>query len=178
MTFAYERFTRKGTLESRERDPRDLRTTANSVVDGSHPTYGPSGQFVGGHSAEAALVGNFMWVVAIAGWLLTMGSLAVVARRVNPPPETLRFGRTVSVLTSLSLSLTFVAYLVWRRHRSTQSRVACCRSNCGNVSTTRRLAPYGVWIGFGVRCIDLGRDNGTSIMADYLLPTSLGHVAR
>jgi hypothetical protein len=107
------RFARKGTLESRERDPRDLRTTTNSVVDGSHPTYGPSGQFVGGHSAEAALVGNFMWVVAIAGWLLTMGSLAVVARRVNLPPETLRFGRTVSVLTSLSLSLTFVAYLVW-----------------------------------------------------------------
>jgi hypothetical protein len=42
-----------------------------------------------------------------------MGGLTVVANRVNVPPATLRFGRTVSVLTSISMTLTFVAFVVW-----------------------------------------------------------------
>jgi hypothetical protein len=89
-----------------------MRVAQGYLTEGSYPD-GPSGQFVGGHSAVAALTGNFMWLVAIGGWLLTIASLAVGARRVNLPPETLRFGRTVSVLTSVSLTLTFLAYLVW-----------------------------------------------------------------
>jgi len=89
-----------------------MRVAQGYLTEGSYPN-GPSGQFVGGHSAVAALTGNFMWLVAIGGWLLTIASAAVGARRVNLPPETLRFGRTVSVLTSVSLTLTFLAYLVW-----------------------------------------------------------------
>jgi hypothetical protein len=89
-----------------------MRIAQGYLTDGSRPDW-PNGQFVGGHSAVAALMGNFMWVVAIGGWLLTMASLFVVANRANVPPETLRFGRTVSVLTSVSLTLTFLAYLVW-----------------------------------------------------------------
>jgi hypothetical protein len=89
-----------------------MRVGQQYLTDGSRPE-GLNRQFVGGHSALAALMGNFMWVVAIGGWLLTMVGIAVVARRVNLPPETLRFGRTVSVLTSVSLTLTFIAYLVW-----------------------------------------------------------------
>jgi hypothetical protein len=76
-----------------------------------------NGQFivtmVGGHPALAALMGNLMWIVAIGGWVYSMIAIVVVANRANVPPDTLRFGRTVSVLTSLSLSLTFVAFLVW-----------------------------------------------------------------
>jgi len=89
-----------------------MRIAQGYLTDGSRPE-GPNRQFVGGHSAVAALMGNFMWVVAIGGWLLTIAGLIVVAKRVNVPPETLRFGRTVSVLTSVSLTLTFLAYLVW-----------------------------------------------------------------
>ena len=69
--------------------------------------------WVGGHPAVAALMGNLMWTISIGGWLVSMAGLAVVANRVNVPPETLRFGRTVSVLTSISLSLSFIALVVW-----------------------------------------------------------------
>ncbi len=69
--------------------------------------------WVGGHPAVAALMGDLMWTIAIGGWLLSMGGVAVVASRVNLPPDTLRFGRTVSLLTSISLSLTFIAFIVW-----------------------------------------------------------------
>ena len=61
----------------------------------------------------AALMGNLIWTVGIAGWLLSIAGLAIVANRVNLPPETLRFGRTVSVLTSISLKLTFLAFVAW-----------------------------------------------------------------
>jgi hypothetical protein len=83
--------------------------------DGSHPHQLINGQtvFLGGHTAVAALMGNFMWMVGIVGWLLSLFGLAIVAKRVNLPPETLRLGRTVSVLTSLSLIVTFVAFVVW-----------------------------------------------------------------
>jgi hypothetical protein len=68
---------------------------------------------VGGHPAIAALMGVLIWALAIGGWLLAMGGLAVVAKRANVPPDTLRFGRTVSVLTSISMSVTFLAFIVW-----------------------------------------------------------------
>lgn len=70
--------------------------------------------FLGGNTAVAAtLMGNFMWMVAIAGWLFSLFGLAIVANRVNLPPETLRLGRTVSVLTSTLLLLSFLAFVVW-----------------------------------------------------------------
>jgi hypothetical protein len=70
-------------------------------------------EWVSGHPLLAALMGNLMWTLAIGGWILTMAGLFVVAKRVNLPPATLRFGRTVSVLTSISLSLTFLAFVAW-----------------------------------------------------------------
>lgn len=69
--------------------------------------------FSHGHPALAALMGDLIWTVGITGWLLSIVGLAVVANRVNVPPETLRLGRTVSVMTSISLSLTFLAFVVW-----------------------------------------------------------------
>ena len=89
-----------------------MRIAQGFLSDGSRPD-GPNSQFIGGHSAWAALVGNLTWVVSTAGWLFTIGGLLVVAHRVKLPPETVRFGRTVSVITSVSLTLTFLAYLVW-----------------------------------------------------------------
>ena len=89
-----------------------MRIAQGYLTEGARPD-GPNGQFVGAHSAVAALLGNVMWVVAIGGWLLTIASLVVVANQVHVPPDTLRFGRTVSVLTSVSLTLTFLSYLVW-----------------------------------------------------------------
>jgi hypothetical protein len=77
---------------------------------------------VGGHPAVAALMGDLMWTLAIGGWLLAMGGLAVVANRVTVPPDTLRFGRTVSVLTSISMSLTFLAFMVWSVAVDVQTR--------------------------------------------------------
>jgi hypothetical protein len=45
---------------------------------------------------------------------LGLGALRYgIANRVNLPPETLRHGPTVSVLTSTSLSWTFLAFVVW-----------------------------------------------------------------
>jgi hypothetical protein len=69
--------------------------------------------FLGGHTAVAALIGNFKWMVAIAGWLFSLFGLAIVANRVSLPSETKRLGRTVSVLTSTLLLLTFLAFVVW-----------------------------------------------------------------
>jgi len=77
---------------------------------------------VGGHPAIAALMGDLTWALTIGGWLLAMGGLAVVANRANVPPETLRFGRTVSVLTSISMSLTFLAFIVWSVAIDVQNR--------------------------------------------------------
>jgi hypothetical protein len=76
---------------------------------------GDNGAFtwVGGHSSLAAFVGHLEWAALIGGWLLSMFGLAVVANRVTIPPDSLRFGRTVSVLTSISLTLTFIAFVVW-----------------------------------------------------------------
>jgi hypothetical protein len=67
----------------------------------------------GGHPSVAALLGNMEWIVAVGGWLLSMVALVVVSKRVTLPPDTLRFGRTVSMLSSISLSVTFVAVVVW-----------------------------------------------------------------
>ena len=97
-----------------------MRVAQGFLSDGSR--LGPNDQFIDGHTALAALMGNFMWVVAIGGWLLTIVGVAVVARRANLPPETLRFGRTVSVMTSVSLTLTFIAYLVWGVALAIQNR--------------------------------------------------------
>ena len=70
-------------------------------------------EWVSGHPFLAALMGNAMWTLAITGWLVTIAGLALVANRATVPPETLRFGRTLSVLTSISMTLTFVAFIVW-----------------------------------------------------------------
>lgn len=86
-----------------------------------HPGRNP-GIWVGGHPAVAALMGNFMWTVAIGGWLVSMVGLFVVANRAQLPPDTLRFGRTVSLLTCLSLSLTFLTFLTWAVAVDVQNR--------------------------------------------------------
>ena len=89
---------------------------AQDLLNGDgHWSSVPKGHIVwtGGHPAFAALMGNLIWTVGIAGWLLSIAGLAIVANRVNLPPETLRLGRTVSVLTSISLTLTFLAFVAW-----------------------------------------------------------------
>lgn len=92
-----------------------LDVAQSMLNNGSHPQQLIDGQtvFLGGHTAVAALMGNLMWTVGIVGWLLSLFGLAIVAKRVNLPPETLRLGRTVSVLTSISLMVTFLAFVVW-----------------------------------------------------------------
>jgi hypothetical protein len=92
-----------------------LYVASKMLMDGSHPHQTPTGHivFIGGHTSVSAFMGDVGWVVAIGGWLLTMVGLAVVATRANLPPATLRFGRSVSVLTSCSLSLTFLAFITW-----------------------------------------------------------------
>lgn len=67
----------------------------------------------GGHPSITALFGNLEWFVAISGWLLSMVALVVISRKVTLPPDTLRFGRTVSVLSASSLCVTFVAVVIW-----------------------------------------------------------------
>jgi hypothetical protein len=128
-----------------------MRIAQQYLTDGSRPE-GPGGQFVGGHSALAALMGNFMWVVAIGGWLLTIVGVTVVARRANLPPETLRFGRTVSVMTSVSLTLTFIAYLVGGVALAIQNRESHV---AGAIVATYTL--HDVWLpmafALGVSCV-------------------------
>jgi hypothetical protein len=96
---------------------------------------------VGGHPAVAALMGDLMWTLAIGGWLLAMGGLAVVANRVNVPPDTLRFGRTVSVLTSISMSITFLAFIVWSVAVDIQVRQG---STAGALAAT--YPRHGFWL--------------------------------
>jgi hypothetical protein len=67
----------------------------------------------GGHPSVAAVLGNLEWTVAIGGWLLSMVALAIVSKKVTLPPDTLRFGRTVSMISSISLGVTFVAVVIW-----------------------------------------------------------------
>jgi len=133
------------------------------LTDGSRPN-GPNFQFVGGHSAVAALMGNFMWVVAIGGWLITIASLVVVANRVNVAPETLRFGRTVSALTSVIAHADVPRVFVWAWPFELQNRESHVAGAIVQRITTRRVAPYGVRLGICVRCVDSGRDNCTSVV--------------
>jgi hypothetical protein len=89
---------------------------AKSVLNGGARQYHLSdGQmvFTGGHRAIAALMGDSLWVIGTAGWLITIVGLAIVANRADLPPETLRLGRTISVLTSASLLLSFLCFIVW-----------------------------------------------------------------
>ena len=67
----------------------------------------------GGHPAVAAFLGNLEWTVAVGGWIVSMVALSVVSRSVTLPPETLRLGRTVSAISSISLCVTFVAVVIW-----------------------------------------------------------------
>ena len=127
-----------------------MRVAQGFLSDGSR--LGPNDQFIDGHTALAALMGNFMWVVAIGGWLLTIVGVAVVARRANLPPETLRFGRTVSVMTSVSLTLTFIAYLVWGVAVAIQNRESHV---AGSIVATYSL--HDVWLpmafALGLSCV-------------------------
>jgi len=127
-----------------------MRVAQGFLSDGSR--LGPNDQFIDGHTALAALMGNFMWVVAIGGWLLTIVGVAVVARRANLPPETLRFGRTVSVMTSVSLTLTFIAYLVWGVALAIQNRESHV---AGSIVATYSL--HDVWLpmafALGLSCV-------------------------
>ena len=74
-----------------------------------------------GNLALAAVLGDLTWVVAIVGWSLSMVGIAALAKGAELPPETLRFGRTVSVLTAVSMSLSFVAFAAWGIALSVQS---------------------------------------------------------
>ncbi len=130
-----------------------LYVASKMLMDGSHPYQSPDGQtrFIGGHASISALMGDLGWVVAIGGWLLTVVGLAVVAKRATLPPETLRFGRSISVLTSWSLSLTFLAFLVWSVALNVQNHQAHV---AGQI-----LASYphhGIWplmtVGLGLAC--------------------------
>jgi hypothetical protein len=76
---------------------------------------------LGGNPALAAILGDLTWVVAIVGWLLSLLGIAVLAKGAELPPTTLRFGRTVSFLTAVSLSLSFVAFVAWGIALSMQS---------------------------------------------------------
>ena len=74
-----------------------------------------------GNLALAAVLGDLTWVVAIVGWSLSLLGIAVLAKEADLPPKTLRFGRTVSVLTAVSMSLSFVAFAAWGIALSAQS---------------------------------------------------------
>jgi hypothetical protein len=76
---------------------------------------------LGGNPALAALLGDLVWVVGIVGWSLTMVGIVALAREAELPPETLRYGRTVSILTAVSLSLSFIAFAAWGIALSMQS---------------------------------------------------------
>jgi hypothetical protein len=58
-----------------------LDVAQSMLNDGPDPHQLITGQtvFLGGHTAVAALMGNFMWMVAIAGWLFSLFGLAIVA---------------------------------------------------------------------------------------------------
>jgi hypothetical protein len=117
-----------------------MRIIQGILTEGSRPE-GPTGQWIGVHSAVAAHVGSAMWVIAIGGWVVTIAGLVVVAHRASLPPETLRFGRTVSVLTSISLSLTFIAFLIWGVAVAVQGRET---SVAGAIVAT--YPRHGVWL--------------------------------
>lgn len=94
----------------------------------------------GGHLAVAALLGNLEWIVAIGGWLLSMVALAIVSKNVTLPPDTLRFGRTVSVLSSISLCATFVAVVIWGVAIELQGHAAL---HAGTIIAT--YPEHGLW---------------------------------
>ena len=95
----------------------------------------------GGHPSVAAFIGNLEWVVAIGGWLLSMVALVVISKKVTLPPDTLRFGRTVSILSSFSLSVTFVAVVIWGVAIEVGSHAA---ARVGTVTAT--YPEHGLWV--------------------------------
>jgi uncharacterized membrane protein len=76
---------------------------------------------LGGNLALAAVLGDLVWFVGIVGWSLSLLGIAVLAKEAELPPETLRYGRTVSVLAAVSMSLSFVAFAAWGIALSMQS---------------------------------------------------------
>jgi hypothetical protein len=95
----------------------------------------------GGHPSLAAFIGNLEWTVAICGWLFSMAALAVVSKNVTLPPDTLRFGRTVSMISSISLSVTFVAVVVWGVAIDLRGHAV---ANVGTVIAT--YPEHGLWV--------------------------------
>jgi hypothetical protein len=94
----------------------------------------------GGHLSLAAFVGNLQWIVAVGGWILSMVALVVVSKSVVLPPDTLRFGRTVSMISSISLCVTFVAVVIWGVALDVRGQVV---AHAGTVVAT--YPEHGLW---------------------------------
>jgi hypothetical protein len=114
--------------------PTNARETLNGV-------YVP----LNGHPAIAAFTGDFAWAIAIVGWVVSAVSLAVVAKRVELPPETLRFGRTTSVLTAVAMVLSFGVFVVWCVGINLQSHTPV---SAGAITATYPHA--GLWLPMSV----------------------------
>lgn len=94
-----------------------------------------------GHPAIAALTGDLAWMIAIVGWVLSAVALVVVARNVELPPATLRFGRTTSVLTAIALVMSCIVFVVWCVGINLQRRVPF---SAGTITAT--YPHSGLWL--------------------------------
>ena len=68
---------------------------------------------IGGHPLAAHILGTVLGVVAIGGWLASTVCVAAAAKRADIALSDLRFGRSVSIVTSVLFALMLAAYMAW-----------------------------------------------------------------
>ena len=96
---------------------------------------------IGGHPLAAHILGTVLGVVAIAGWLASIVCVAVAAKRADVALSDLRFGKSVSIVTSVLFALMLAAYLTWGIGLLVQARQAS-----HGIFTTISYSRSDLWI--------------------------------
>jgi hypothetical protein len=86
---------------------------------------------VGGHPLAAHVLGTVLGVVAIGGWLVSVACVAAAVKRADVAPSDLRFGKSVSLITTTLFALMLAAYMTWGVGLIVQAR----QSAHGNFTT-------------------------------------------
>jgi hypothetical protein len=113
--------------------------------------YIPRVHYLNGYPTAAHAVGAVLAVVAIAGWLLSIGCVGFAAKRAEVDPAALRYGTGLSAAVAALFSLLLAAYVTWGIGLTIQAREAAHRQFYAVTYSRQDLwLPMAALLGLGV----------------------------